>query len=631
MSRLSYPSITGLILSLTLCSITFFVARYAIIEYDHNQVIDTVEQIGNAYKTGGIQNVEEYITENNAGDVQKYPVILISVSADEALFFRKPEQWSRMDSENLMRGGEHRGQMFFLLLESGEEIEVIIHELPEEHTLQVGVDSSILERRLQWVVWGCLLMLLILGFVLRKATLPSSIITRFGHVSNTLLFGLMLRMGAIFLLALVLIATAVMIAVPLIIQGIDRDDIRELAIDAINVYEEQGEEAFSNWIRQFEGDEFFIRMIRPDKVTLSHNLHPVWREFDIEEIVHSDLPDKEWIVFENRFDRVDIYVKSMQNEGVLYVGGFVASAADIRSPLIISVFIIFMPALLIGLIGGFVLSKRSIKPIGDMINTLEHVRNTGDLGRRVTSNGGSHELEQMVHLFNSMQDRIQSLIAQLQQSLDHVAHDLRTPLTRLRSKAELALHGKPNLDAYSDALASNIEETEYVLKMLNTIMDLAEAKAGTLKIRAVPVNLAELLEKIVDLYEFVAEEKNIVITLEATASLSVPVDELRIQQAVANLIDNAIKYTPASGRVWVRMQEFSDRVQVSVSDSGIGIPEEHKNRIWDRLFRVESSRSTPGVGLGLSLVKAIVVAHKGHVDVQTNEYGGSDFTITLPL
>ncbi|MEO8698315.1 MAG: HAMP domain-containing sensor histidine kinase, partial [Acidimicrobiales bacterium] len=208
----------------------------------------------------------------------------------------------------------------------------------------------------------------------------------------------------------------------------------------------------------------------------------------------------------------------------------------------------------------------------------------------------------------------------------------RTPLARLRGTAELALAGPPDVDRYREALADCVEESDRVLVMLNTLMDISEAESGAMLLRREPVRLAEIVARAVDLYQEVADTKGVALAVVAPAGDAVvSADRTRMEQVAANLIDNALKYTPAGGRVTVEYREDGGRALLRVADTGPGIPADELHRIWDRLFRGDVSRTERGLGLGLSLVKAIVEAHGGTASAASEPGHGAVFTIALPL
>lgn len=247
--------------------------------------------------------------------------------------------------------------------------------------------------------------------------------------------------------------------------------------------------------------------------------------------------------------------------------------------------------------------------------------------------GNGPELDRLYQQINQLIQQNRHLVSEMQQSLDNVAHDLRTPMTRLRSVAEYGLQAEDDPKRLRDALSDCLEESERVLAMLRIMMSVAEAESGTMRLERGDCDLAETLAQVVTLYEYVAEEREISVQLTTENPLQAQVDSTRIAQVWANLLDNALKYGKEGGGGWVKIAaRVSDgHVEVTFTDNGMGISENEQGRIWERLYRGDRSRSQKGLGLGLNYVRAVVEAHGGTVTVTSTLHEGSSFLVRLPL
>jgi signal transduction histidine kinase len=295
--------------------------------------------------------------------------------------------------------------------------------------------------------------------------------------------------------------------------------------------------------------------------------------------------------------------------------------------------IVTLMIVVIALSGGVVVTQSALLPIRRLTRAVSRIVRTGRTDERVplSLDGGRPDaIDELTMLFNAMLDKIEGLVTAMRDALDNVSHDLRTPLTRMRGTAEMALAAPADVDRYREALADCVEETDRVLLMLNTLMDISEAESGTLQLRQDRVLLGDIVVRAIDLYRDVADAKGVALDSKLQPDVSVMADGTRLQQVAANLIDNALKYTPPGGRVDVEVTQDGGKALLRVRDNGPGINPDELPRIWDRLFRGDASRTERGLGLGLSLVRAIVKAHGGTVDVENAPGNGSIFTVALP-
>jgi signal transduction histidine kinase len=291
----------------------------------------------------------------------------------------------------------------------------------------------------------------------------------------------------------------------------------------------------------------------------------------------------------------------------------------------------------VGLGGGYWVSRRLLARIDDLSDTTRTIM-AGDLSRRLPVIGSGDELDRLAESLNSMLGRIEQLMAGMREVSDNIAHDLKTPLNRLRNRVEEALREPSDVATYRDALERTIEEADGLIKTFNALLSIARLEAGTGGGDRDNLDLSALVSDATELYEPVAEERGIALKVDLEGNIPVRGNRQLLGQAIANLIDNALKYglVPASqanghaSEVMVRTCSHDGVAEVAVCDHGPGVPESERERVLSRFVRLEASRSEPGSGLGLSLVAAVARLHGGSLRLEDND-PGLRVVFSLPL
>jgi len=378
----------------------------------------------------------------------------------------------------------------------------------------------------------------------------------------------------------------------------------------------------------------FIRLIAPDGTPVFQKLPDDWVETQIQSVPFGPFELKQEVrterIPQNALRDYSIASYRWDSGWQLQVGRLLDSRAVLLAPLKRAFALTGGGALIFAFGAGIVLAWRSTRPLRLVSQTARRILETGDFAARVPSAGGRGELEVLVAQLNTLLDKNAAHVRVLRETLDNLAHDLRTPLTRLRGTAELALGDGADPAESRAALADCVDESDRVLHLLEALLDISAAEAGALKLDRSRLDLRTLTDRAADLYREVAEEKNIAVTLDQPAAVECAADPIRLGQAVVNLVDNALKYTPAGGRVTLSLRRESAAAVLVVADNGPGVPPAERDAIFRRLYRGDASRSQRGLGLGLSMVKAIVEAHGGTVAVDAAPGGGARFTVRLP-
>ncbi|MGH8528718.1 MAG: HAMP domain-containing sensor histidine kinase [Nevskiales bacterium] len=277
-------------------------------------------------------------------------------------------------------------------------------------------------------------------------------------------------------------------------------------------------------------------------------------------------------------------------------------------------------SVLLGLIISVTLGRSILRRMDTISRTAGEIM-AGDLSQRVPISKRNDEFDALAGRLNAMLDRVQQLIKGLREVTDNVAHDLRSPLTRLRNRLEITLLEHRGDEEYRDVISRGIEDAESLIKTFNALLSIAQTEAGTHRTQWGPVDLDQVAFDLVDLYGPLAEEKQQVFDFKPNGNLAIIGSRHLVAQVMGNLLENAIKYTPPHGTVRLQIHQSQTATEVIVSDSGPGIPAQERERVLERFVRLEGSRHTPGNGLGLSLVKAVCKLHGAELMLADNNPG----------
>ena len=283
--------------------------------------------------------------------------------------------------------------------------------------------------------------------------------------------------------------------------------------------------------------------------------------------------------------------------------------------------------LLPGMICGWLIARGFVSGIRRVSDAAARIAE-GDFSQRVEQKNDGAEIDDLVSVFNAMTANTEHLLTELRDVTDNVAHDLRTPLTRIRTIAEITISGPQDLASYRDAIIDIAEDSSGMIAMINSMLEITRIENNFEALKTSTFSLSAQLRQAYEIFSMQAEEKNLEFTLSLPDhDVMIDADKLKLQRVISNLLDNAVKFTPENGRVALSLTEEPDALVMRVADSGVGISDADKKHIFERFFRADESRTKPGNGLGLSMVHAIVLAHGASIEVSDTEGGGTTFTI----
>ena len=292
-------------------------------------------------------------------------------------------------------------------------------------------------------------------------------------------------------------------------------------------------------------------------------------------------------------------------------------AEELQEVILYTIILILLVSVGLALTMGWFIGQTLLARI-DNINTTAQAITSGNFSRRVPLTGRHDEFDELAEHLNRMLMRIEQLLTGMRQVTDNIAHDLRKPLSRLRNRLEITLLERRDPTEYRQVMTETIEDADDLIRTFNALLEIAQTEAGSFRGEWKPVDLSALLEGLGELYRELAESQGKQLIIQVQQGLSVTGNRHLLAQAISNLLDNAVKYTRADGQISLQAERLSEGVVVYISDNGPGIPAEKSALVWERFFRLDAARSTPGSGLGLSLVKAVAELHGASVSLQDN-------------
>ncbi len=421
-----------------------------------------------------------------------------------------------------------------------------------------------------------------------------------------------------------------------------KNSLIEDAEELVMVLEEEGIEKLYKEIHyeayEYGTENSFFRIFSPGAELLAESDIDEWENLEVDEDLIRALSSEKkgsykisyFTLPEKKYKIIAIY--SHLGSGYIIQIGLLMEKISVFLSLIRNtyIFLVVMIIFLTAYIAMFI-TRRALRGVDEVTKTAAEISQSGVLERRVEIRTRYMEIENLADTFNSMLNSIQTLVTELKEINDNIAHDLKTPITRIRGLAEVTLMGSnTSLEDYEALASDTIEESDNLLEILSSMLYISKADAGISIIVKEEINLSEIIETACDLFLPIAEEKGIKVNLSIPESCRFLGERKGIQRMISNLLDNAIKYSSDNGSINVLLMKSEKEIVISISDTGIGIPKEKLDHIFKRFYRCHENTDIPGVGLGLSMVNAIVKQHSGKISVESSLHKGTTFKITLP-
>jgi len=462
---------------------------------------------------------------------------------------------------------------------------------------------------------------------------------RFHDIYHTLAFRLTCWYASIFMVSACLAFLFFYLLITLVIRQQTDQDLLSEARTFSSILSSQGPEALKHqaFLEAQAGGErkVFFRLLYITGQLFSSSNMSYWRDIGINDAVIKKLRADHQPVFDtikipNRAHKIRILYASLGPGLILQLGRSMDNHTRIIEAFR-KIFVTTMAALFVlAVVVGWFMAKRALAGIDTVIHTARRISDRS-LDERVPVKKQVDEIDQLAITFNQMLDRIQKLVTEIKEMSDSIAHDLRSPITRIRGIAEVSLTTGSSLREYESMAGNTIEECDRLLDMINTMLIISKTEAGLGQFDYKELDIARVVRDACELFLPMAENGGLSLVCDASQRLIINGDIRMIQRMISNLLDNALKYTPSGGKIDVTAHpDGQHSVQIAIKDTGIGISAADIPHIFERFFRCDPSRSQTGTGLGLSFARAIARAHGGDVTVISVPNQGSAFTVTLP-
>lgn len=459
-----------------------------------------------------------------------------------------------------------------------------------------------------------------------------------GSFSRTVTFRLTLRCAVIITFVSIVFFAVMYLALTRNLAIRMDEDLVSDANQMAAIYQAQGKEELGRQI-EFEIDSedtnrMFIRLMDSSGQVLLSTDMEMWD--GIQALEAPVRPEENGDVFETVYmprkgSHARIISRWISPEMILQIGCTLEEDEDLlrmyRRGSILAVLVL----LVCGGVTGWHMGKNAMSGVERVRQTAVNI-GKGDLLSRVPLGNEGKEINDLARAFNDMLERIQGVVSELREVTNHIAHDLRSPITRIRGMAETTMTGEQTIEEYREMAEIVVEESDRLVGMINVMLDIAMTEAGGRVAAREEIDIVRVAESACEIFQTIAEDRGLTLMVDCIQGPLVIRGNLsQLQRMISNLLDNACKFTPPGGSIRLTLQDTKTHAVITVADTGIGISDQDLPRIFEQFYRADRSRSTPGNGLGLSHVKAIVRAHGGEIQVESTPGKGSSFTVYLPI